>query len=344
MKVIKYEHKAEYFSSKIFDQYFGGMSFCVFDIETLGLRPMHDALVLAGIMTVDPDGNCCITQYFLEDTEEEAYMLAVLQDELNKYDVILTYNGRHFDVPFITKRAEILGFENYRITGYNLDLYLIINGHSYFRHMLDNLRQSTIEIYMGLESSRDDDISGKESILLYLDFSVCKDPVKKDAIRERILLHNHDDILQLYKLLPVLLQTDMHSAMNALGFPLKGEKGWPDLFVRGCRATPQALTVSGVYTGKPLSYTAFSTPEHPFQCEFRPEGEFTFVWPVQKFKGNVFINIRELIGESPELEKYPGYVNGFVVLLQQNKKNPLEINMVSRELIKNFMNTTEFTT
>ncbi|MBQ4650471.1 MAG: ribonuclease H-like domain-containing protein [Firmicutes bacterium] len=341
MKVIKYEHKTEYFSSKIFDQYFGGMSFCVFDIETLGLRPMYDKLVLAGIMTVQSDGTCCLTQYFLEDAEEETYMLAVLADELNKYDVILTYNGRHFDVPFITKRAEILGFEDYCIRSYNLDLYLIINGHSYFRYMLDNLRQSTVEIYMGLETSRDDDISGKESIQLYLDFSVCKDPVKKAAIRDRILLHNHDDILQLYKLLPVLLQTDMHSAMNSLGFPQKGENGWPDLFVRTCRATPQALTVSGVYSGRPVRYASFSTPEHPFQCEFRPEGEFTFVWPVQNLKGNIFINTRLLLGETPELEKYAGYVNGFIVLSQNNKKNLLEINMVSKELLKKFMNTTD---
>lgn len=341
MKVIKYEHQVDYFTSRIFEQYFGGMSFCVFDIETLGLHPTYDQLVLAGIMTVEPDGKCCLTQYFLEHLEEEVYMLAVLQDELNKYDFVLTYNGRHFDVPFIKKRAEVLGLENYNIDPYNLDLYLIINGHSYFRYMLENLRQSTVEIYMGLETGRDDMISGKESVQLYLDFSVCKDSVRKDFIRNQILLHNHDDILQLYRILPVLLQTDMHSAMNSLGFPIKGENGWPDMFVRVCRATSQAMTITGLYTGDPFSYTSYSTHNNPFQCEFTYEGSFTFIYPVQNFKGNLFINIKELLGENSELEKLPGYVNGFMVLAQKNKRNFLEINMVSKELLKKFMNDTD---
>ena len=296
MKVFKYQHNTDYFSSKISEQYFKGMSMCVFDIETMGLNPTHHEVVLAGIMTVEADGSCFITQYFLENPEEEVYMLAVLRDELNKYDMILTYNGRHFDVPFIEKRAQVLGLEDYHIEAYNLDLYLIINGHSEFRHMLENLRQKTIEIYMGIENSRDDDITGKESIQLYLDFGFCKDPEKKAAIRDRILLHNHDDILQLYKILPVILQTDLHSAMNALGFPVRGENGWPDLFVRVCRATHQSFTISGVYKGDPVSYTSFSTEERPYQCQFDSfNGEFTFTYPVQNFKGNLFINVRALL-------------------------------------------------
>ena len=41
-------------------------------------------------------------------------------------------------------------------------------------------------------------------------------------------------------------------------------------------------------------------------------------------------------------EKYPAFVNGFLDLIQKNKRNFLEINMVSKELLKKFMNETDF--
>ncbi len=342
MKVIKYEHQLTYFSSKLLDFYMGGRDFCVFDIETLGLNAAHNELVLAGIMTVDSDGKCEITQYFLEDLEEEVYMLSVLRDHLNQFDVMLTYNGRHFDVPFIKKRAAALKLYDYDINPYNLDLYLVINGHSQFKYRLENLRQSTIETYMEMDDGREDEISGKESIQLYYDFAGCKDPEKKAEIKEKILLHNHDDIMQLYRILPVIRQTDFHSAMNALGFPVRGENGWPDLYVRIARATPLGLTIAGNYIGKPISYSSFSTPERPFDCAFNIDKNFEFIYKTQKYKDNLFINAKEIFGETSQFEKYGGYANGFIVLSQKNKRNFLEINMMTKELLHKFMSDNPF--
>ena len=51
---------------------------------------------------------------------------------------------------------------------------------------------------MGLWQSRDDEISGAESVELYNTYEKIQDP----ALGEKILLHNSDDILQLSRLLP----------------------------------------------------------------------------------------------------------------------------------------------
>ena len=80
MKKIQYNHKLEYFSSGLWERYFGGMSFCVFDIETLGLSPAFCPVVLAGVMTVGSSGDCLLTQYFAETPEEEKIFLLTAAD------------------------------------------------------------------------------------------------------------------------------------------------------------------------------------------------------------------------------------------------------------------------
>ena len=76
---------------------------------------------------------------------------------------------------------------------------------------------------MGLAPARGDEIDGKESITLYRTFEGSFDEREKNELRGKILLHNHDDILQLYKIFPIILQTDIHKAMSSLGFPIAGQ-------------------------------------------------------------------------------------------------------------------------
>lgn len=345
MKTIEYHHKLEYFSSALFDRYFGDMNFCVFDIETLGLRPGFCPVVLTGVMTVERDGSCLLTQYFAETTDDERELLLSLEEYLNCFDCIITYNGRHFDVPFIKKRAEVCGLDVFSVKPFNLDLYLIINGHSPFRQTLKSLRQSSVEEYMGLSSGRLDEISGKESVELYYEYLDCPTPELKESLMEKILLHNHDDLVQLYRILPVIKQTDLHGAMFSLGFPVRGEGDWPNLTVRKLNLSAKNLTVSGTleenrygYT----SYTGFSSPAQCYDCTIENDGSFQFNIPVEKLRGDLFINARELLGDTSALEMLPGYVNGFLILCQNNKRNPLEINMLARELLVKFMRETPF--
>ena len=345
MKTIEYKHRLEYFSSGLWERYFGGMSFCIFDIETLGLNPAFCPVVLAGVMIVDENGDCLLTQYFAETPDDEKELLLVLEEYLNRFDFIVTYNGRHFDVPFIKKRAAACGLTDFSVKPYNLDLYLIVNGHSPFRRMLKSLKQSSIEEYMGLSTGRLDEISGKESVDLYYKYLDCKDLSLKSALMEKILLHNHDDLVQLYRILPVIKQTDMHGAMFSLGFPVKGQDGWPNPTIKKINISPRMLTVSGALPESCCEYTpysCFSSADVPFDFSITRDGSFDLSLPVMKNRGASFVNIREILGEAPALKMLGGHVNGFLILSQDNKRNSLEINMFARELLLRFMAETPF--
>lgn len=277
MQIYDYTHQTEYFNSKILNRYIGDMRLGVFDIETLGLYPKYNPMVLAGIMSIEPDGSCMVRQLFAESSrpEEERLLLSELQNELSHFDCILTYNGRYFDVPYVNERAARLQMDEYRIEPFNIDLLLFLRHYSSLRDTIGSLRQKNVERYMGLAPSRDDEISGGESVLLYKEFEKCPDENKKDALREKILLHNHDDLLQLYKIFPVILQTDIHGAMNRLGFPVKGICGWPNLHVNSMKVAANSLTVQGRYCGnEALSFCSYSTPESPYNCTFKADGSF----------------------------------------------------------------------
>ncbi len=338
MKIIKKEYKLDFFTSKLLETYFDPTSICVFDIETLGLNPAHCQVVLATIAHVNEDGLCNLTQFFIESLNEESLLLKSLYEELNKFDTLLTYNGRHFDLPFIKKRAAALDMKDFEIRPYNLDLYLLINGHSDLKGLLRGLKQISIEEYMGISALRQDEISGYESVQLYYDFLKEEDPERKDSLTEQILLHNHDDVLQLYRLLPVIMQTDFHRGMNKLGFPVKGLNGWPDVFLRTSVVSKQSLSISGTYRGPGFNFQAFEDGSRHYTCRFGDDNSFTLTCPLYLLKGNIFMNLRQILGSDEGFTPYGGYVNGFLILAEKNeKRNFLETNMASKKLLEKLM-------
>lgn len=337
MEIIKYNHSVKVFRSIILDQYFKGMTLGIFDIETLGLSPSKCPIILAGLMSVYPDGFCEITQYFAESPKEEKIMLEALQTELDKFDYLITYNGKHFDLPFIKKRAEVCAVEDFYVKPYNFDLYLCVNGHSDLKKFLPNLKQKSVEEYMGVGVSREDEISGKESIDLYYKYLSTFEKKQKADLKQRILLHNHDDLLQLYKILPVLKQVNIHSALSALGFPVAGLNGWPQLNVCNAKIKDHELNIYGTYSGEPFLFSCYSNPEMPYDCSFTLDREFFFSLQLESIKGNCFLNVSEILGDTFSFEKYPGYVNGFLLLSSAVGLNYLEINMCSKALLQKFM-------
>ena len=126
MDIIRQTVKTVYFSSPLLDEYLRGKAFCTFDIETLGLDPMRAPVILAGMMCVSPDGEGEVTQFFLEEPEEEHILLDRIIEELNKYDCIVTYNGHRFDVPYIKRRFKMINHSIPDIRPYDLDLFPVI--------------------------------------------------------------------------------------------------------------------------------------------------------------------------------------------------------------------------
>lgn len=340
MDIIKYEHNTKVFSSKLMDKYFKDLKIGVFDIETMGLKPAYAEVILIGLMEVCPDGRCIITQYFAEKKSEEAELLSALNEELKKYDYILTYNGKHFDVPFIQKRFEKNGLGSCRTLPHNLDLYLLLNGHSELKKILPNLKQKSVEEYMGLKVDRKDEISGADSIKLYEAFVSETDPSVKAELKAKVLLHNHDDLLQLYQLMPVIQKTNFHRGMSYLGFPIKSSSGWPQLNLLKTRIDTKGVHISGTYRGETFSYMSYDGFDTPYSCSFESDGTFTFLLPVDRIKGSLFVNLGRFI-DNPEklamLSAYPGYVNGYLVLCENNLTSFMEMNMFVKAFLEEFM-------
>ena len=198
---------------KSYDRYFKDLRVGFFDIETTGLNRDKDHLILSGLAV--PDGDKLIAkQYLAESISNEAEVLSQTLSDFKELDFVVTYNGDSFDIPFLKTRCEKLGIPVTDEIPYNLDLYKVVK-LSPLRGMLPNLKQTTIENYLGLWKSRTDEITGKESISLYYSYASSGD----EAARDKVLLHNHDDICQLSRLLPVLQRTDLDKALFTLGFP-----------------------------------------------------------------------------------------------------------------------------
>lgn len=340
MKKICRSHTVSLYTSKQLDEYFKGMRVGIFDIETLGLNPSIAPMVLAGIVTFEGNNQCVVTQYFAETPEEEHLVLNCLKEDFKEIDYLLTFNGKHFDIPFIAKRASVNNIKGIETSLYNLDIYLILNGHSEIKHILTNLKQKTVEEYMGLSSSRDDSISGAESILLYEAYLQCKDPVAKKEFEDKILLHNHDDLLQLAKLLPILKQVNIHKAFYGLGIPVLGQSGWPTFNVASVKRTNTSLNIIGSYYGEPFSYVSYEGFTTPFSCEFKEDKTFKFTLRTDKHKGNTFINLPSYFENYDNFKKYPNYIKNFLLISNSNSTNHLELNFFAKKFLENFMENT----
>lgn len=304
------------YSAKLFDTYFAGRSFAVFDIETTGLSPAKCKVILSGILLCRKD-SCQVIQYFANEAGDEQEIIEKTLETLNSVDYIITYNGKHFDMPFMEVRAKKYGL-SFTPPVYNLDLFLVIQGHSNLRQTLPNLKQKTVEIFMGLAGSRDDEISGGESVALYERYMQSH----AFALEKTILLHNHDDLIQLYKLLPVIAKTDFHKAMYKLGF-LAG-----DVLIQKISFQGRSLCASGRQIKAPRDYISFPTAEKPYSLTMDSRsGSFELTIPCTAEAGALFFDAQALLcGNADPIKKYPSVVDGYLIAEDRGTINYMEIN------------------
>ncbi len=173
----------------------------IFDIETTGLNPHKNQIVLIGFARFDKKGRFVLNQLFIDDPSEEAEMLSIFHRIATSSGFFVTYNGNSFDLPFLNTRMKKHSQNQSLDSFYNVDIMRILQT-KHFNLPIPNYKLKTVEKYM--EISRTDCISGKESVELYESYISTKDPF----IQSKILLHNSDDIINLFKLLKVFELTD----------------------------------------------------------------------------------------------------------------------------------------
>lgn len=310
MYEIRHTYKYEKYNSNIYEKYFGNLRIGFFDIETTGLSREKNRIILAGF-AIPEDETITTYQYLADDTSEEPLLLKKSLEIMEKLDMVVTYNGKAFDMPFLSSRCRADKVHISTTLPYNLDLYQAVKNHSPLKGFLPNLRQKTVENFMGLWSARDDEISGAESVELYYHYAGTKD----EKIREVILLHNRDDILQLSRLLPILDKCDVHNMVFAGGFPKN------NLIITSIELTSDSLVISGVQrkNRKNLQlYDDFGTGIH---ASFREsEGDFNIHIPLISAEGLLLCNLLNMPFEHEESKE------GFLILKYHDDTDYCKIN------------------
>ena len=182
----------------------GQIEDCVFiDIETTGLSPEHSFIYLVGAAFFDnAKGSWEIKQWLISSASEEKEMLTAVIDLITKYKTVVHYNGNSFDLPFITARCNANGLNMDFTTMAGIDIYKRVASLKHFLK-LDSCKQKSIETFMGIE--RQDENSGKELIKVYREYSASPTEDKE----KELLLHNHDDVLGMLRIIPVLNYSDI---------------------------------------------------------------------------------------------------------------------------------------
>ena len=178
-------------------KYFGKKNICFLDIETTGLSRKYNQIYLIGMVYFDENNkNWCLKQIFANNTDQEKQILEKLNNIINQFDLIVTYNGISFDLPFIHHRCKKHSIHSKILDMNNFDIYREIKNHSSYIQ-LENLRLKTVEEKLGIY--REDEYSGKDCINFYYQYMKNKDEVLKN----RILKHNYDDLYYLMDIMKI---------------------------------------------------------------------------------------------------------------------------------------------
>lgn len=336
MKTLIEKIDAPRYVSVPFKQYFNGLKVGVFDIETTGLSPFSSRLILSGFL-IEGDEGPVLTQYFAESLDDEELVLKATLETLDSLDVVVTYNGKGFDIPFVDQRAK--GLDHHPFP-YNLDLYSVVRKYSPIRQYLPNLKQKTLEDFLGLWENRLDEISGAESASMYMDYLLHRD----SALEEKILLHNRDDVIQLYRLLKVLDKTEMHRAMYQLGFPVR--TAGHSFLVETIHFGENRLTISGRQRFKPISHTCFDSlletcgPGGACSWDFSSsKREFRLELTPMTEQHLSLIDLRALGISEQEFALTPQCESGYLILRNEEQINFAETNLLIARLLERITET-----
>ena len=81
------------------------MNIVYFDIETTGLSGGAGTVAfLVGCGWFEPDGDFTVRQFFMAGPSGEKPMLQAIARVFDEASLIVTFNGRTFDVPFMETR------------------------------------------------------------------------------------------------------------------------------------------------------------------------------------------------------------------------------------------------
>ncbi len=194
MELIKREFDEKIYIPDNLEEYSRNKRMVFFDVETLGLNPQFYPIILIG-MSYEENGKYIVEQFFAEDIIEEESILSQFMLKINPSDILVTYNGKNFDVPYINKRMERYGLD-FSLKQEHLDVICHVRPNKK-KLGLESCSLKSVEKYLKL--NREDTIDGAESIKLYNRYVRSRE----ENIKHKIMLHNFEDVYNLPGILRV---------------------------------------------------------------------------------------------------------------------------------------------
>ena len=122
-------------------------SLIYFDTETTGLSGGTGTLAfLCGMAWIEEDA-VVTEQYFLADPSGEKLFLELIREKLNRFNTIVTYNGKSFDLPLMRTRYIMNGIDYDPSEIDHIDLLHI--SRRFWSRMLSNCTLQNLEITLG---------------------------------------------------------------------------------------------------------------------------------------------------------------------------------------------------
>ena len=163
------------------------------DTETTGLSGGAGTLAFEiGLGFIDARG-MVIRQYVMRDYGEESAMLAEIASLLPRFDTLVTFNGKSFDIPLLESRM-VMHRIRVRLTDWpHLDLLHACR--RVYKLRLERCSLSALEEAV-LGESRTDDLPGAQVPQRYFDYL----RTREFALLEDVLRHNRQDVESLASL------------------------------------------------------------------------------------------------------------------------------------------------
>lgn len=332
MRIIEEYIKGPFYSSPIFDEYFGGLDIVVADIETTGLSPKSSAVILGGAVYSDGGGRKAV-QFFGDTLDDEAELLQRYVQLLSRADVIVTYNGQRFDIPFLLHRMKKHKLDTAPLERlYSVDMYRVLKYHSHLPEILPNMKQKTVEIFLGDSESRTDEIDGAQSVELYKEY-MRSTGARRGEILDYILLHNRDDIVRLSDMMRIIKTLDLHEIMYSSGFPMT--IGETDIHIEKVKVAKGKLTAEGSVKGESAGYTCFGD-NSTLEIDEK-EGTLKLEVMCDEISEHTVVDLRPLNADVHSLRELGGYESGYLILKSGKDVRHHEVNLLIKTVLYNML-------
>jgi len=170
------------------------------DIETCGLTNAPLFLIGTAYFTGE---DFVVLQLFARSFCEERPLLSFFTKLITQYDMLISFNGRSFDVPFIISRGQ-----QYRIDIPTalLHIDLLFKARELWGRTLPDCKLQTIERHI-LGRTRTGDIPGSKIPDVYSEFV----QTGNAALIQRVLEHNTLDVITMIEIVGMILTYKQHN-------------------------------------------------------------------------------------------------------------------------------------